>query len=68
MSCSRDACFVKRISSFAQDSREGQEKRDWSEAPASRVSQVALVLPFSGTFCERRDTRCEIRDRNQVPC
>lgn len=65
MSCSREAYLVKRISFFARDWRDLREKQDWLEASFFRVAPVA---PFSRTFCERRDTKCEMRDRGQVPC
>lgn len=68
MSCSCEAYLVKRISFSVRDRRDLREKRDWPEASFFRVAPVALVLPFSGTFCERRDTRYEIRDRAQVLC
>jgi hypothetical protein len=57
-----------RISFFVRDWRDLREKRRWSEASFVRVAPVALVAPFSPTCCERRDTRCVIRDRGQVPC
>jgi hypothetical protein len=63
MSCSWGAYFVKRISFFVRDRRDLREKRDWPEASFFRGAPVALVLPFSGIFCERRDARYEIRDQ-----
>ena len=66
MTKSRISYFVKRIAFFVRDSREWREKRDWPEAPSSRVSHVVPVTLFSPMSREQRDTRYEIR--NQVPC